>query len=114
MLAVMMATLTVSALKSRVWRCCACVVSVELCNVLFAADSGMSTELDDIMNGNFGIDSESEAAVDALLGAAAADGDDDEDDDDADADDDDDDDDDDDNLFVASPVAPPPPRRRRS
>jgi hypothetical protein len=32
------------------------------------SDSGMSTDFDEIMNGNFGIDSESEA-VDALLGA---------------------------------------------
>lgn len=53
------------------------------------SDSGLSTDFDEIMNGNFGIDSENEA-VDALLGA----GDDDDDDDDGGDDDDDDDDED--------------------
>jgi hypothetical protein len=39
------------------------------------SDSGMSTDFDEIMNGNFGIDSENEA-VDALLGAGDEDDDD--------------------------------------
>ncbi len=72
-----------------------------------ASDSGMSTDFDEIMNGNFGMDSDSDAAVNALLGGGGGVGDDDDDDDDdilslhslssasddVDSDDDDDDDD---------------------
>jgi hypothetical protein len=47
-----------------------------------ASESGMSTDFDEMLNGNFGIDSDSDAAVNALLGAGAADDDDDDDDDD--------------------------------
>ena len=81
----------------------------------------MNTDFDDIMNGNFGIDSESEAAVDALLGAAAADDDDNNDDDDDDDEDEDADDDDEkpdvglvesSEGFRAPP--PPPPRLMRA
>jgi hypothetical protein len=56
------------------------------------SDSGLSTDFDEIMNGNFGMDSEGEA-VDGLLGVGDDD-DDDVDDDDDEGDDVDDDDDD--------------------